>query len=145
MLSTNSSLGRPFKGNTIAAHIVLMGKIYRWRADELDVDTPPPPFTTKVLPKGWDAGRERRLLRLEENALIQETKRVQRPYRYHWRLLIRLAIETGARQALDAMEGRGQIKLISAWDLDKTAPKDKAIIAGSRSELPRSTSWSGAA
>lgn len=98
MLSTNSSMARPFKGNTIAAHIVLMGKIYRWRAEELDVDTPPSPFTTKVLPKGWDAGRERRLLRSEENALIQETKRVQRPYRYHWRLLIRLAIETGARQ-----------------------------------------------
>lgn len=51
-----------------------------------------------------------------------------------------------ARQALDIMDGRGRLKLISdgasameelisAWDLDKTAAKDKAIIAGSRSEV----------
>lgn len=113
MLATNSSMGRPFKGNTIAAHIILMGKVYRWRAEELDVDVPISPFTTKVLPKGWDAGRERRLPRFEENALIKETKRVQRPYRYHWRLLVRLAIETGARQQELGMA------VWSEFDMDK--------------------------
>jgi conjugative relaxase-like TrwC/TraI family protein len=51
-----------------------------------------------------------------------------------------------ARQALETMDSRGRLKLISegacameelisAWDLDKTAAKDKAIIAGSRSEV----------
>lgn len=98
MLETNSSMGRPFKGSTIGAHIILMGKIHRWRAEDLDIDAPISPFTTKVLPKGWDDGRERRLSKPEEYALIKEMKRAQRPYKHHWRLLIRLAIETGARQ-----------------------------------------------
>lgn len=51
-----------------------------------------------------------------------------------------------ARKALETMDGRGRLKLISdsaaamedlisAWDLDKTETKDKAIIAGSRLEV----------
>lgn len=51
-----------------------------------------------------------------------------------------------ARLALEAMDSRGRLKLISdgagameelisAWDLDKTEAKDKAIIAGTRAEV----------
>jgi conjugative relaxase-like TrwC/TraI family protein len=51
-----------------------------------------------------------------------------------------------ARQALETMDNRGRLKLISdgasamaelisAWDLDKTETKDKAIIAGTRVEV----------
>jgi len=51
-----------------------------------------------------------------------------------------------AHDALNAMDGRGRLKLISdgitameelisAWDLDRTATRDKAIIAGSKAEV----------
>jgi len=98
MLKTNSSMGRPFKASTIAKHLTVMGKIYNWRAEELDVEVPPSPFTLTVLPKGWNVGRERRLAAHEEIALLKTIKSPRRRYGYHWRLLIRLAIETGARQ-----------------------------------------------
>jgi len=98
MLMTHSSMKRPFKASTLAKHISLMGKIYRWRADELDADAPPSPFSVTVLPKGWNVGRERRLSESEQIALMNRTRGPRRAYGRHWRLLIQLALETAARQ-----------------------------------------------
>lgn len=98
MLATDSSMGRPFKPSTIAKHIMLMAKIYRWRSEDLDTDAPPSPFTVAVLPKGWNVGRERRLSKEEHKALIAQTRSARRLYGPHWRLLMQLALETGARQ-----------------------------------------------
>lgn len=97
MLREKTIVGRPFQPSTIGTHLTFMAKVYQWRADELGVDAPPHPFTRRLLPRGWDVGRERRLARHEEIALIKEIRSDRRQWPHHWRLLIALALATGAR------------------------------------------------
>lgn len=97
MLAKNTRVGRPFQPSTLAIHLGIMSKVLRWRAEELDVQAPPSPFSTRLLPKDWDHERDRRLTIREEKALQKEMKAPNRLYGDHWRLLMRLALETGAR------------------------------------------------
>jgi integrase len=89
--------GTLFAWTTLAKHLQAMGAACKWRAEQLDLELPPLPFTTSVFPSGWDTKRERRFEAGEEGRLRQRLRRIRTFSRYHWRLLVRLALETGAR------------------------------------------------
>lgn len=97
MRKKKTRAGRVFTYETIAVHMQIMGRACRWRAEELELAEPSLPFSTKLLPKGWETHRDRRLAAHEEKAIMGRLRRIAAPSRYHWRLLFRLALETGAR------------------------------------------------
>lgn len=97
MLAQKTRVGRPFQPSTVAAHLAWIGKVYRWRAEELGAEINATQFSTRLLPKGWDTERERRLGREEEFAIIREMRSERRSTKHHWRMLLVLALETGAR------------------------------------------------
>jgi integrase len=97
MMRTNSRLGRLYKGNTMATHLAAMSAVFKWRALEYDIDVKPTMFTRSHLPKGYDQKRIRRLEKDEEGRIMEELRR--RGVRgFIWRLMVKLALETGARQ-----------------------------------------------
>jgi integrase len=97
MLTQKTSVNRPFTAATIAVHLSIMRIAYKWYAEEMDLDAPSPAISTKHLPAGWDINRERRLEPQEERAIMREMRRPERKKGYHWRLLLKLALETAAR------------------------------------------------
>lgn len=97
MLAQKTRVGRPFQPSTVAVHLAWIGKVYRWRAEELGVEVNATQFSMRLLPKGWDTERERRLGRDEEFAIIREMRSERRSTKHHWRMLLVLALETGAR------------------------------------------------
>lgn len=88
---------RPFKLSTIASHLCFMSVVYAWYGREYNIFAPSDLFSTKNLPKGWNDFRERRLSFSEEQSIFQEFKNPNRPHGQFWTLLIKLALETGAR------------------------------------------------
>lgn len=88
---------KPFSYETIAVHMQIMARACRWRAEEMELPAPSLPFSTKLLPAGWEVRRERRLAPGEEKAIMARLRLIKAPSRDHWRLLFRLALETGAR------------------------------------------------
>jgi len=97
MQKTKSSHGKPYAGNTIHDHIIVMRLAIAKRARDLRVPTPKFEFNKKWLGKKWRGTRKRRLLPAEEKALFGRLRQIKRETRLHWRLLVRLAIATGAR------------------------------------------------
>lgn len=90
-------VGRQFAWNTIVSQMATVGMAIRWRAEELEVDYKPFPFSKSLLPKNWQTKRNRRLSAGEETALIRKLRNIQSRSRHHWRLLVLLALETAAR------------------------------------------------
>jgi integrase len=97
MKTKDSRFGRPYCMETIIAHLQLINMIVRWRADDLDISHPGIPFSTKQLNEPWKNKRERRLEKGEEALLMKRLRRIEHKNKYQWRLLVRLAMETGAR------------------------------------------------
>ena len=97
MRTKKSRVGKPFKWATLAVHMQLMALAIRWRAESLDLPAPSLPFSTKLLPDNWETHRERRLSNVEEMALMATIKASRSKAKHHWRLIVRLALETGAR------------------------------------------------
>lgn len=95
--NTSTQTGRFYKPATIAKHLSLMSAIYKWRAVDFDILPPEHLFSSRQLPKGWNVSRERRLSDLEYQALMNAIDNPTRKKREHWKLLIDLALETGAR------------------------------------------------
>lgn len=84
---------------TIHRHIRTMNAAVRWQAEELDLIVPKLPFDIKrMFPKNWDNKRTRRLEPGEYVALMTRIRKIDSSSSVFWRYLIRLAIETGARQ-----------------------------------------------
>ncbi|MDT7514735.1 hypothetical protein [Rhodoferax mekongensis] len=83
MSNKKSRTGMNFKWATLAVHMVLMGKAIRWRAESQDLAPPPLPFSTKLLPDGWEVRRERRLEAGEEQALMTATRKTSSRSKYH--------------------------------------------------------------
>lgn len=95
MLKTKNRNGYNFAPGSLAQHLAAMAVIYRWRAKQFRVSVGDLPFKTKFLPKGWNDGRDRRLLPSEEQRLRARMRKAK--YSHHWRLLLNLAIESAAR------------------------------------------------
>lgn len=104
MAKTPTRRGTPYVASTIVGHLKLVKIAINWRAKQLAAPAPEFALDSKVLPVGWDVERARRLEFGEEQALMKELRAYakrgnddDRVRRYQLRLLVRLAIETGAR------------------------------------------------
>lgn len=88
--------GTPYDMATIAVHLSVMASVYKWRAEEYDLDLEKLPFSSKHLGKGWDTHRERRLDAKEESDLISVIKAMRTAT--EWEALLSFTLETAARQ-----------------------------------------------
>lgn len=88
--------GTPYTDATIAVHLSAMAKVYKWRAEDYDLDLIKLPFSTEHLDAGWDVHRDRRLLVSEEASLISVMEKMKSAK--EWKSLLSFALETGARQ-----------------------------------------------
>jgi integrase len=89
--------GTPYTYASIDIYCRVIQMAVRWRAEELDLEPPKMPLNHSLFPKDWENKRERRLERHEELALIARIRSMKKGPRHHWRLLVRLALETAAR------------------------------------------------
>lgn len=95
MLTETTHIKTTFKAGTIARHFSAMTKVYKWYADEMEVELVTLPFKTALLPRGWNVKRERRLSRDEEKRL--RARMHQAKHGFVWQMLLTFAIETAAR------------------------------------------------
>jgi integrase len=99
--------GTPYSWASISHQLCLVSKVLKWRADQLDVE--PTPFVVResyYVEAAQDEGkrkealnneRDRRFEPGEEAALMRRLGAIEGPQKDHWPLLVKLAIETGAR------------------------------------------------
>lgn len=97
MRKKKTRAGRHFSYETLSVHFQIMRKACLWQAEEMELPKPTLPFSTTLFPPRWENKRDRRLEPHEERAIMQRMRRTKSHSRYHWRLLVRLALETGAR------------------------------------------------
>ncbi|ASL44676.1 hypothetical protein bAD24_I14420 [Burkholderia sp. AD24] len=97
MRGQKTRVGRQFTYDTIVSQINILLLAIRWRACQCDIDYPAIVFSKENLPAKWRNERTRRLSPVEERLLFARLKRLHTHRRSHWRLLVRLAIETAAR------------------------------------------------
>ncbi|WP_244827112.1 site-specific integrase [Caballeronia sp. TF1N1] len=132
MRAQKTRVGRQFTYDTIVTQINILLLAIRWWAVKCDVDYPNIVFSTKNLPVKWQSKRERRLSPEEERLLFARLRRLNTPRRSHWRLLVRLAIETAARL---------QELLLAEWrefDLRPTHRTWKVPAGHTKTDTPRS-------
>lgn len=98
MRNKRSMQGRPYTYETIVHHLAIIRQAIRARADHLDVPRPGFPFSERSLPRGWKNKRERRLAHEEQQALLSRLRRLKTQAKPHYLALVRLALETAARQ-----------------------------------------------
>lgn len=89
--------GTQFSWDTLSTHMTIMALAIKNLAEELEVSPPALPFSKKIFPKNWESKRNRRLSRDEEFSILRRIKDIDRPCKHHWRHLVKLALETGAR------------------------------------------------
>ena len=107
MRARNSRAGRPFSYDSIVQHLTLVKTAVKWRAEELGFPVPPAPDHGPLLPPGHSVQRDRRLLSAEQAALFSTLREKPDRLSRHWRMLVKLALETGARlQELQKAEWR---------------------------------------
>ncbi|WP_186090853.1 tyrosine-type recombinase/integrase [Burkholderia gladioli] len=98
MRNKRSMQGRPYSYETIVHHLAIIRQAIRAHADHLNVPRPEFPFSERSLPRGWKNKRERRLDREEQQALMSRLRRLKTRAKPHYLALVRLALETAARQ-----------------------------------------------
>jgi integrase len=111
-----TQLGDPYAYSTIQGYLSVINCATRWRAEELDLEPTRLPFNKRnMFPRDYCNQRSRRLDRDEEVALFATLRDMHGSSNRHYRLLTRLALETGARL---------QEMVLAEWsefDLDKAA------------------------
>ncbi|WP_277188652.1 site-specific integrase [Caballeronia sp. BR00000012568055] len=95
--ATASQQGSSYAYSTIKDQLVMIRLAIGLEAKEIDVPRLKFPFSNAMLPQGWRVKRKRRLEKSEERALFGALRTLQGPRRHQWRLMVRLAIATGAR------------------------------------------------
>lgn len=94
---SKTCLGKQFTYATISVHLKIMSRACRWTAEQWSLPKPELPFTNKFFPKNWDIQRSRRLSSNEEGRLREVLRNIGADSSPHWRCLVQLALETGAR------------------------------------------------
>lgn len=95
---SKTRVGRQFSYETIWNHLRILHRIFRWRAESMKMECPNMPFSAKLLPAGWENKRWRRLSPKEEARLRARLAELgDSDSAKQWRLLIDLALQTGAR------------------------------------------------
>ncbi|MFM0298712.1 site-specific integrase [Paraburkholderia sediminicola] len=98
MSQTISKRGGPFSYNSICSQLVLISLAVRWRAHSFDLEPPYFPPYSNLIPEGVDEPRDRRLEPHEERQLMHRLQSLPKTESQFWPLLVRLALETAARQ-----------------------------------------------
>lgn len=88
---------KEFAYATISVHLRVMSRACRWTAEQWNLPNPDLPFNTKSFPKNWQTSRSRRLSSNEEHRLRKVLRNIRAASSPHWRCLMQLALETGAR------------------------------------------------
>lgn len=126
MRSTNSRRGVPYADQSIACMVQTLNVIAKWRADDMDLPDPRLPLSIEKMPGDWKVERNRRLSKDEERRLMERLRKIDRPNRLHWRILIQMALETGARQQELVGADWNEIDLDrSLWIIPKERTKTK--------------------
>ncbi|URI09437.1 site-specific integrase [Aquincola tertiaricarbonis] len=99
LLETKTRRGSNYAPSSAVKYLELISAACKWRAKHHRVSFKPLHVPTDCLPDDWNDGRDRRLLRREEKALSAALLSLDARKARQWRCLIRLAIETGARQS----------------------------------------------
>lgn len=86
-----------FSYSTIQKQLVFTKLAIKWRAKKTAQPLPAFPFSAKMFPADWENERSRRLDPAEEKLILAKLDEQKQPSRAHWALLIRFALETGAR------------------------------------------------
>ena len=94
---STTRVGRQFAWGTIAEHLKILSVACRWRASKLKQACPDLPFSTMFIEADWDNRRTRRLEYGEQRVLMQRLREIKSVSKSHWVLLVRLALDTGAR------------------------------------------------
>lgn len=92
-----SKRGTLYSGATIIKHLNAMAAIYKWYAADHEIAPPPGLFSSKQVPRGWNVQRNRRLLDDEYQRIVSALETGRHHHAEHLKLLIDLALETGAR------------------------------------------------
>ncbi|SEA43526.1 tyrosine-type recombinase/integrase [Acidovorax soli] len=124
MRATASYTGKPYAYATIVRQMGVLKAAIEWQAEELETEPPKFPFSRRLFPKNWEGKRERRLEPHEETALIGKLRELSTPSRHHWRLLVKLALETGARlQELVGIQWKEIDFKACCWTIPETREK----------------------
>ena len=122
MLATVSNRGKLYSAGTVATHFTHLSNALRARAKHYRIPAKLSVFSRNLLPKNFRDSRDRRLSRQEELARF-ETMRAH-PDKHWWRLLVHLALETGARQMELAEAPWLEFDLeLRVWNLPKNRTK----------------------
>lgn len=123
---TLSARGTPYSGSTIVKHLSAMSVIYRWYATDFDITPPPDLFSRKLVPKGWNVQRDRRLSDSEYKLIMDALDAGKKRNGQHWKLLIDLALETAARQSELILATWSEMDLDNfLWNIPKEHTKAK--------------------
>ena len=111
---------------SIVSHLSMINVVLKWRADDLDMSPPRLRFDTKKFPKDWAVKRTRRLEAGEESALLKRLAEIDSPSSPHWVLLVKLAIETGARLQELVLSTWREVNIEGGfWTIPKAHTKSK--------------------
>ena len=122
MLATVSKHGKPYSAATVATHFTHLSNALRARAKHYRIPAKLSVFSRKLLPENFRNSRDRRLSRQEERALLATMR--AHPDKRWWLLLVRLALETGARQSELAKAPWLEFDLmLRVWNLPKMRTK----------------------
>jgi integrase len=119
--------GSQYAWATIHKMISIMSMAVRWRAEDCDLPVKPFPFDCQsMFPKNWEVKRERRLATHEFIAIIRRVRQIDAPSSRFWRHLIRLAIETAARQQEIVLAQWSEVDLVRrVWTIPAARTKSK--------------------
>ncbi len=121
-LRTLNKSGRLYSRCTVANHFTLMSNAYKARAKHYRIPAKKSFFSRSCLPEGFDEGRDRRLSKQEERAIRKVM--LTHHAKHWWRLLMRLALETGARQTELAQARWPEFDLdLGVWNLPRMRTK----------------------
>lgn len=97
MRDSKTRRGDQFAWATIQKQMTFTKAAIKWRAKRTAQPAPAFHFSMKMFPKDWENERDRRLEPCEERLILRKLREMRQPSRHHWKLLIRFALETGAR------------------------------------------------
>ena len=122
--AANTQRKRPYTAGTVSTHFSTLSRVYKARLKHYRITAKKSPFSNSLLPESRRVSRDRRLHEDEERAIGRAIR--DHHAKKWWRLLVRLALETGARQMELAEAPWREFDLkLRVWNLPKTRTKAK--------------------
>lgn len=87
--------GKPYAYSTIKAHLIYFELACNWWAKQNRVNPAQNEFSTECFPEQWEVKRTRRIETGEYDKIVNRI--AQKEHSEHWKCLIDLCLETGAR------------------------------------------------